>query len=53
MNFNIILKPRLIYDTLFYSFKIELDTNQNISELREHIKSYEIRNVKTEDEAFN
>ena len=54
IDFNIKIEPRFVYDTTFYSCKIELySSTQNILEIDEANKLYELRNVKTETEDLN
>ena len=48
--FNVIIEPRLIFDTIFYLCKIEMYLVENILEINNDYKLYELKNVKTENE---
>ena len=54
MHFKIKIKPRFIYDTTFYSCKVDLYRIQNINEINNNsCKLYELKNVKTKTEDLN
>ena len=52
MNFWVKIEPRVVYDTVFYYCKIELNSIQSLFELNEG-KTNELKNVKTETEDLN
>ena len=54
MTFNIKIEPKLLYDTSFYSCKVDLYMFQNIIEINSNQrKLYELKNFRTETEDLN
>ena len=50
INFNIKIEPKLIFDTVFFSGKVDLFIYENILEINNNYKSFELKNTKTETE---